>query len=182
MRRISRRALRPATAAIMLLALATPVLGVNIVTQQITAGTRSASIADVTLGALVYSHSDQTNTGTLVLTADDSTGSLLGWNVTVQASAFSSGGNTIPAANFSITSAGAATRVVGQAVDAVGGPKAPATGATGSLDVARKTLQALPLFGAGTYTQNLGVSLLVPGGTPTGTYTSTLTVTISAGP
>jgi len=167
-------------------ALVMPVAAANQVTQTINAGTRTASIADLALSAVNYSHSAQSNTGTMVLTADDSSGSGAGWNVTVQSSAFvysgANGGTNIPAANFAITTAGAATRTAGQSVDIVGGPSTPLVGSTGSLDIARKTMSALVGFGQGTYTQNLDVSLSIPALSRAGTYTGTMTVTISAGP
>lgn len=163
-----------------------PAMATDTVVQVVAAGTRSASVANVTLSPVAYSHSDQTNTGTLVLTADDSTGSNLGWNVTIISSAFvysgSGSGTNIPAADFEITSASAATRTAGQAVDAVGGPKVPAISPVGTLDSARKVLQALVLFGNGTYTQNIGVRLTVPADSAAGTYTGVLTTTISAAP
>lgn len=174
-------------AAVAVLAVALPVGAANTVTQTINAGTRSASIADLTMGAVTYSHSAQANAGTMVLTADDSSGSGAGWNVTVQSSAFvytgANGGTDIPAANFSITSASGATATAGEPVDVVGGPMVPLTFTTpATLDVARKTLQAQLTFGEGTYTQNLGVSLAIPAQSRVGTYTGTMTVTISAGP
>jgi hypothetical protein len=186
-RRLARLLLRATTAAVLIAVVPTMVvLGANTVTQVITAGSRSASVANLTLGSLAYSHSAQTNTGTMTLTADDSTGSNLGWNVTIQSSDFvysgSASGSDIPAANFSLTSASAATRTAGQAVDATGGPKVPAISPVGTLDSARKVLQALVLFGNGTYTQSLGVSLDIPAQAAQGTYTGTLTTTISAAP
>ena len=173
-------------ASIIAVSAALPVAAVNEVTQVITAGTRSASIADLALASVAYSHSAQTSTGTLTLTADDSTGSNLGWNVTVQASAFAytggNGGTDIPAASFSLTSASAATRTAGQAVSGIGGPSVPLISPVGTLDSARKVLQAQPTFGNGTYTQQLGVSLSIPAQSAAGTYTGTLTTTISAAP
>ena len=164
-----------------------PAGAVNTVTQTVNAGTRSASIADVSLSAVTYSHSAQTSTGTLVLTADDSSGSGAGWNVTVQTSAFvysgSFSGTNIPAANLSLTSASAATSTAGEAVDGTGGPKVPtALVPPVALDTARKTLQADATFGEGTYTQDLGASLAIPAQSRVGTYTGTLTVTVGAGP
>ena len=168
------------------MAIAMPVAAANIITQVVAAGSRSASVANLTLGGMTTAHIDQTNTGTMVLSADDSTGSNLGWNVTILSSAFVySGANSgvdIPAADFSLTSAAAAVRTAGQAVNGVGGPKVPVISPVGTLDSARKTLQALALFGNGTYTQDLGVSLLIPADSAAGTYTGTLTTTISAGP
>ena len=163
-----------------------PVAAANQVTQVLAAGTRSASVANLTLGSLSISHSAQANAGTMTLTADDSTGSNLGWNVTILSSAFvysgANNGVDIPAVDFSLTSAATPTRTAGQSVDGTGGPAVPLISPIGTLDSARKTVQALVLFGNGTYTQALGVSLTIPADSAAGTYTGTLTTTISAGP
>jgi len=146
----------------------------------------TASVANLALPNLAYSHTAGTNTGTMTLTADDTGGLGAGWNVTITASPFlytgSATGTPIPAANFSLTSTPAPVRVSGQAIDATGGPKVPAASPLGTLDAARKTLQAAVGFGAGKYTQALGVSLVIPSQSRAGTYTSTLTTTILAGP
>lgn len=69
-----------------------------------------------------------------------------GWNVTIQSSAFaysgSNSGTAIPASNFEIASAAAPTMTAGEAVDATNGPKVPATSPVGTLETARKVLQA----------------------------------------
>jgi hypothetical protein len=146
----------------------------------------AASIADLSLPAAAYSHAVQTTSGTMTLSAEDTSGSGAGWNVTVQSSAFTysgpNGGSPIPAVNFSITIAGPPTLVSGQAIDPTGGPKVPPTNSTGTLDVARKTLQAEAGYGQGAYGQALEVSLSVPAQSRAGTYAATLTVTIAAGP
>ena len=160
-------------------------------------GALSASVADLTLGQITYSHGQQVQTGTLTLTATDTGTAGLGlinsgWNVTLLSSAFSytgpNSGSPIPASNLAITSAGSPVRISGQAISPTGGPRT--TNVTGALNVARKTIQAdgptgfivLTYYGIGTYTQPIGVSLTVPGQTRAGTYSATLTVTISAGP
>lgn len=159
----------------------------------------TASVADATLPAVPYSHASQATSGSLTLTARD-TGRqqciLLicsttndGWNVTVQASSFAysgpNNGTAIPSANLAVTNARPPTRVSGQAISPDGGPRT--TNVTGTLNVARKTLQADAPdggteYGIGTYQQVIDVSLTVPGQSRAGTYTTTLTVTISAGP
>lgn len=145
----------------------------------------SASIADLSLPAVTTSHAEQMTSGTMMLTVTQSTVSL-GWSVTIQAGPFTYagpyGGSDIPAAHFAITAAAAPTRVSGQAIDPVGGPKVPASGATGTLDAARKTIQALTAFGTGTYRQELAVGLRVPANSRAGTYTAQLTVTTSTSP
>lgn len=161
-----------------------------------TSAALSASIADLVFPAVSYSHDPQTSSGSLTLTATD-TGTLLGsvnegWNVTVESSSFVYGGPNagpdIPADQLAITTAHPPTRASGQAVSPVGGPRT--TGVTGALDVARKTMQAdgptgVPTptyYGIGTYEQVIDVILAIPARARAGTYTATLTVTISAGP
>ena len=185
-RPIPRLAPSLAAALVATILVALPVSAANQVTQAVTAGTRTASVANLTLASVAVAHSAQTSTGTMTLTVDDSTGSNLGWNVTIVSTAFvytgSNSGTDIPAADFSLTSAAAPVRTAGQAVDATGGPKVPVVSPLGTLDSARKTVQALVLFGNGTYTQSLGVSLTIPADSAAGTYTGTLTTTISAAP
>jgi hypothetical protein len=165
---------------------AAPTLAADTVIQVINGGARTASVANLTLPALTYSNSAQSNSGTMVLSIDDSSGTGAGWNVTVQGSAFvysgANNGTNIPAANFSLTSASAPVMTAGQAVDATNGPKVPASSPVGTLDSARKVVQANADYGLGAYTQNLSVSLSVPASSRAGTYTGTLTTTISAAP
>jgi hypothetical protein len=144
-------------------------------------------VADLDLGDVAYAHAAHNHTGTMTLTADDSTGSGDGWNVTIQTSDFdysgtANGGTDIPAANFSLTSAGTPAMTAGQAVNNTHGPMVPGTSPVGSLDSARKVVQAEVNYGLGTYTQALGVSLAIPALSRAGTYTGTLTTTISSAP
>lgn len=173
----------------MSLALATPAGavpgGTDTVSQTITGGDRTASVANLVLGSVGYSHMDQGSPGEMTLTVDDSTGTGAGWNTTILSSAFvytgDNGGTPIPAANFWLTSVTSPTETAGQAVD-TGGPKIPDTLTLGNLSAARKTIQADAGFGQGTYTQPLGVLLAIPAQARAGTYTGTLTTTIAAAP
>ncbi len=181
-----RLALALGTSALLVGSIAGPAFAADTVTQTVNAGTRTASVADLTLGAVTTTHSAQTSTGTMTLTADDSSGSGAGWNVTILSSAFvysgTNSGTNIPAANFSLTSAAAPAMTAGEAVDATNGPKVPTVSPVGTLDSARKTVQANAGYGEGTYTQALGVSLTIPADSRAGTYTGTLTTTIAAAP
>lgn len=182
---ISARVAGAALASVMVGSLfASPALAADAVTQEVTGGSYTASVADLALTAVSYSHSEQTQTGTMVLSADDSTGTDAGWNVTVMTSDFAKtgGGTAIPAANFALTSAAAPTMTAGQAIDATGGPKVPTTSPVGTLDAAKKVEQADAGFGKGTYAQDLGVSLTIPAQTLAGTYTGTLTTSITSAP
>src|SRR5688572_14704653 len=93
--------------SLLALGASVPAFAADSVSQTLTGGSRTASVADLTLAAVTYSHSAQAQTGTMTLTADDSTATGAGWNVTIQSSAFvysgSNSGTNIPAANFSIT-------------------------------------------------------------------------------
>ena len=158
----------------------------------------SASVANGAFPAVTYSHNNQTTSASLTLTATDTGQCILsvctneGWNVTLLASSFAysgpNSGTAIPAANLTIITAHPPTVVSGQVISPTGGPRT--TNVTGALNVARKTLQAdgptgtiiLTYYGIGTYEQVIDVNLVVPGGSRAGTYTTTLTVTISAGP
>lgn len=188
--RFKRLGLAIGLTAALAAAIAAPAGATNSVTQSVTPGTRSASVADLALPALSYSNNSQTATGSMTLTADDSTGSNAGWNVTVLSSAFvwtagsggASSGTNIPATDFSLASAATPVATAGQAVSTTGGPMVPTISPVGTLDTARKTVQANTTFGNGTYTQALGVSLTIPAMSAAGTYTGTLTTTIAAAP
>ena len=181
-----RLALGMAIAATLGSTLAVPVVAADTVTQVINGGARTASVANLALTPLTYANTAQANTGTLTLTVDDASGTGAGWNVTIQSSAFvysgANGGTNIPAANFSLTAAATPAMTAGQAVDATNGPKVPASSPIGTLDSARKVIQANANYGLGTYTQALDVSLSIPAQSRVGTYTGTLTTTISVGP
>jgi hypothetical protein len=187
----SQRRLAVAAGAALLLigSLAGSAFAANTVTVAITGSGLTASIADLTLTSVAYQNAAHDVTGTMVLTADDSTGSGAGWNVTVQSSAFTwvgtaNGGTDIPAAKLALTSAAAPTAVAGQAVSVAlsTGPQVPPTSPIGTLDTARKVLVATAAYGAGTYSQALGVTLTIPSQSRVGVYTGTLTTTITSAP
>ena len=184
-----RLALGLGTSALLVASIAGPALGADTVTQTITGSGLTASVADVTLPSVAYQNAAHDVTGAMVLTADDSTGSGAGWNVTIQSSAFAwvgtaNGGIDIPAARFALTSAAAPAMIAGQAVSVAlsTGPQVPPTSPIGSLDTPRKTLVATAAYGAGTYTQSLGVTLTIPAMSRVGVYTGTLTTTITSAP
>lgn len=169
--------------------LAGPAFAANTVTETITGSGLTASVADLTLASVAYQNGAHDVTGSMTLTADDSTGSGAGWNVTIMSSGFvwvgtANGGTDIPAANFALTSAAAPTLIAGQVVDVAlsTGPQVPPTSPLGTLDSARKVLVATAAYGAGTYSQVLGVTLSIPAQSRVGTYTGILTTTITSAP
>jgi len=184
-----RLALGIGVSALLVSGIAGTASGANIVVLAITGSGLTASVADLTLTSVAYQNAAHDVTGTMVLTADDSTGSGAGWNVTILSSAFvwvgtANGGTNIPAANFALTSATAPTLVAGQVISvaAATGPQVPPLSPLGTLDTARKTLSATAAYGAGTYTQDLGVTLTIPAQSRVGVYTGTLTTTITSAP
>jgi hypothetical protein len=158
------------------------------VTLEITAGGLTASVSDLDLPSVVYRNEAHDVTGTMVVTADDSRGTGAGWSVTVQGSAFvyagAAGGTDIPASAFALTSAQEPTLIAGQPVSliAANGPQIPPEIVYGSLATPIKTIRATAAYGAGSYNQDLEVTLTIPGQSAVGTYTGTLTTTISATP
>jgi hypothetical protein len=175
--------------ALLVATIAGPASAADSITQAITGSGLTASVADLTLASAAYQNAAHNVTGTMVLTADDSTGSGAGWNVTIQSSAFTwvgtaNGGINIPAANFALTSAAAPAMIAGQAISVAlsTGPQVPPTSPLGTLDTPRKTLVATAAYGAGTYTQALGVTLTIPAMSRVGIYTGTLTTTITSAP
>ncbi|MEA2517922.1 MAG: WxL domain surface cell wall-binding [Chloroflexota bacterium] len=169
--------------------LAGPAAAVDTVVLAITGSGLTASVGNLTFTSVPYQNTAHSVTGSMLLTAEDSTGSGAGWNVTIETSDFAwvgtaNGGLDIPAAQFSLTSAAGPTLVAGQTIGvaAATGPQVPPLSPIGSLDTPRKTLSATAAYGSGTYTQALGVSLAIPAMSRVGTYTGTLTTTITSAP
>jgi hypothetical protein len=167
----------------------------NTITQGInepTGGSLTASIADVSMDAVEYTYSDHGATGSMVLSAQDSTGSGAGWNVTVQIVADFIDATTsvhIPKDGFEITTLSSAnnptlnatTPGFSQPVNSSNGPKVPSSSPVGALTTARKVVVANATYGNGSYLQTLPVSLAIPGNTPVGSYVTVLETTASAG-
>jgi hypothetical protein len=184
-----RLALGSCAAALLVATLAGPAVAANTVTQTITGGARTASIANLTLSSAAFQSAAHAVSGTMTLSVDDATDTSLGWGVTIQTSNFvwvgtATGGADIPAAAFAVTSAAAPTWVAGQAVNATAatGPQVATTFVAGTLDSPRRTLEATAAYGAGSYTQALGVTLTIPAMSHVGTYTGTISVTFVAAP
>jgi hypothetical protein len=174
-------------AVLLAAALAVPTFAANTVIQTVNGGTQTASVTDLTLGAVTVTHATQPSIGNLALTADDSTGKALGWNVTILSSAMAYSGtygtspaNDIAAANLALGTPATPVMTAGQAVDVTNGPKVMGTG--GALNAAIKVISANAVYGMGAYTQSLPLTLTVPANPRQGTYTATLTITVSSGP
>jgi hypothetical protein len=162
-----------------------PAVAAGTVTQVINCGggnSLAASIADMTLTPVNFSTAAQDSPGTLTLSAAENGCAAQGWNVTIQASAWArdGGGTPIPDTAFALTQVSNPSVVSGQGIDNNGGPKP--VNSLGVLNQSRKVLHANAGYGLGSYAQNLGVKLTIPAITLPGTYKTTVTTTITAGP
>lgn len=139
-------------------------------------GDRTATLAgDVTFPGVNASHSDQAATPQdTSVEVNDLSGTEAGWNVTIVASdlTLSGGSATIPAADVSLAGFGALASTSGATTGITAGSE-------GSIGSAVTLLSAPAGDGVGDYTQAFSLGLTVPGDTPAGAYSGTLTVTIA---
>lgn len=162
--------------------MAGPALGANSVHQSVEPGTRSV-VSDLSLDSVASAGADRIISGTLTVTVDDGTGTGAGWDVTIRASALvntsSPAAPEIPASSLALGEPETPVALAGQSVDAAHGPIA---GTGGSLDAARTVVSAGRDHGMGTYTQSVPMTLQVPAGAASGTYTGTIVVSFGSGP
>ncbi len=136
----------------------------------------TASITGTSFGSIPYSFTDSAPlSGSLTITALDTRGTAAGWNIVLSATNFTGSTGSIPVNRFSLA-AGTVSTIAG-----------PSTGQTTSAlnpvsTAAAKVWSAAVGFGDGSYSLNTPASLVVPGGTLVGTYTSVVTVSITSGP
>jgi hypothetical protein len=155
------------------------------VSVEVVAGPLAYSIEDASLDPVIYSEQDRTTSGTLQIHVNGN-GNVGGWQLTIQATGdFAYVGNaeqadTIPANNLSLTSTNAPAHAAGQPIDNTHGPVA--TGNTGSLWAGLPVATSAAGYGSGSYSQALGVNLVIPAYAPVGTYTGIVTVMASAAP
>jgi hypothetical protein len=129
---------------------------------------------------------DQAKTYTVPLTLNDTrTGASagLGWNTTVTSTQFLSGSHTLPtnaSTVTAVTSACANGGICTTPTNAITYPLAVPAGSTPPTAV--KFYNAAAATGIGTFTLTPTVSVTVPQNSFSGTYTSTLTVSVVSGP
>lgn len=139
----------------------------------------AVTVSSASFGSHPYNLAPQTVTGNLKITAYDNRGTGAGWRVNLRASNFSSLStvSTIPVGNLSLIAGTIAPVGTVFGLEGVTKSDASPVNATGT-QVLRADLGA----GMGTFELPMSASLLVPGGTLVGTYTSTVTVDIVSGP
>jgi hypothetical protein len=159
----------------------------NTVSFSILPGDLSVALTAQDLTPVPYSPTDDNvATGGVTLTIDNATSANTGWSVSIVATDFACScgfdGATIPASDFAISSLGDPVVLAGEEIDPDGGPIAIGEAVNSDLSRARTILSAQPDSGNGAYSLDIGLALTVPAGSRPATYTSTVTVTVSAAP
>jgi hypothetical protein len=153
----------------------------------ITGGSLSVTADDITLSGVTLNGTDRTSTSdstSNTWTAQDSTGTGSGWNLTIVATDFSDG------ATHSIDIGAVGSKFQIQLTDANialgSGNTKPVSEVNTLTDIPKVTplkfVTALVDTGMGSYTLNPNFKLEVPAFTYAGTYTSTVTITAVTGP
>jgi hypothetical protein len=160
------------------------------ITSNVTGGsTLSAATGNAPSFGITLNGLDQTSSYSLPLTVVDARGSGGGWNLTVTSTAFSDGtglgaGHTFPTTASVITGVSAScgsgstctilsNNVTNSSLTIPAGSTAPA---------AVKFLNAQSGSGMGTVNLSTAVNVTIPANVFAGTYSSTLTIAIAAGP
>ena len=129
---------------------------------------------------------DQTKTYAVPLTVNDTrTGASagLGWNTTITSTQFLSGTRTLPTTASAITAMSSACANGGLCTTPTNAITYPVTVPAGSTPpTAVKFFNAAAATGIGTFTVTPTVSVTVPQNSFSGTYTSTLTISVVSGP
>jgi hypothetical protein len=115
-----------------------------------------------------------TLTSSFAVSVSDSSGTGAGWNLQAQIGTLTSGANTIPAANHSIS---------GVSVSDVKGVGPSNSIVTGQIPTTMgKIFNAAPNSGMGQSTMTFNTQLTVPASALAGSYSTTMTVSIVSGP
>lgn len=190
---LKKRAMRFGLGFVLILALA---IGGSAITAFADSGTAKvavnagsltlAGVTNVSATPVTLSGDDQTTTYSMGLTVNDARGSGAGWNLSITSTAFTTGSQSLSNTASSINAA--PTVVCG----GVGGHcTSPNDGlitypvgvpAGASAPPAVKFFDAGANTGLGKFTITPTVTIAIPGNTYAGTYISTVTIALSAGP
>jgi len=182
------RRLRAVYLTVVTLALLPVTAMASSVTGTIGAGTLAfVSVPGNVTFSVTLSGVDQTVTTTLPLDVGDSTGSGIGWNVTATSTTFTTGGgspHTLPAAATAVKTAPTTGCDIGAtcllATDGVSYPYSLPAGTTAP--TATKLFTAVAGTGLGNQTVTTTFTISIPANTYAGSYTSTWTFSLVAGP
>jgi len=153
------------------------------VTMEVTGGFLTYGISGATMTPITfdYSRAEQSITrGSVTLTVDDARGTLEGWAIVLEATDFTytgvaPGNNDIPASRATVLPK-SPTLLAGHGLNGI------VAGGSGPLDTRRTVISAASGSGSGAFSQELEILLDIPAHSPSGTYTTLLTVSTSAAP
>jgi len=161
------------------------------VTVAITGGTLGVTAADVTLSGVVLDGTDTTATspfGDNTWNGVDARGTGVGWNLTIDATDFNTGGSPNRTIDISEADQNYKIMLTADHIIPLAGNTNPVSQVTSLTDIPTtgsgtlKFLSAAVDTGMGSYNLQPNFELEIPAETYAGTYTSTITVTAVSGP
>lgn len=171
---------------VVVLATAAVAAASSIVTTTATVtGAGSVSLAAATTAAFsdTLDGTDQTVTYQLPLTVIDARGTGGGWNMTVTSTQFNTGTHTLATGASSMTSIAAACNAGSTCTNPTNAVALPiAVPAAVSAPAAVKFFNSASTTGMGSFTVTPTISVAIPGNAYAGSYASTVTVAVAAGP
>ena len=170
---------------VVVLATAAVAAANNITTTATVTGAGSVSLAAATTASFsdTLDGTDQTVTYQIPLTVIDARGTGGGWNLTVTSTQFTGGTHTLATSASSmttVTSACNAGSTCTNPTNAVALPIAVPAGVTAPAAV--KFFNSAANTGMGSFTVTPTISVTIPGNAYAGSYASTVTVAVAAGP
>ena len=174
--------LTAAAAALVLAAVAT---AATITATATVTGAGSVSLASgaTTSLASTLDGTDQTVTYQLPLTVVDARGTGGGWNLTITSTTFTTGTRSLAPNASSLTTVASACNAGSTCTNPTSSITLPvAVPAATTAPTAVKFFNSAAYTGMGSFTVTPTVSVSIPGNAYAGTYTSTVTVAVAAGP
>ena len=170
---------------VVALATATVAAANNITTTATVTGAGSVSLAAATTASFsdTLNGIDQTVTYQIPLTVIDARGTGGGWNLTVTSTQFTGGTHTLATSASSITTMASTCNVGSTCTNPTNAVALPIVVPAGvSAPAAVKFFNSAANTGMGSFTVTPTISVTIPGNAYAGSYASTVTVAVAAGP
>ena len=170
---------------VVVLATAAVATATSITTTATVTGTGSVSLAAGATASFsdTLDGTDQTVTYQIPLTVIDARGTGGGWNMTVTSTQFTTGTHTLATGASSITTIASACNAGSTCTNPTNAVTVPiAVPAAVSAPAAVKFFNSAANTGMGSFTVTPTISVTIPGNAYAGSYASTVTVAVAAGP